>query len=56
MKIQPTSEKILPLFVRFEIFMEVTMKNAVFRDVAPCAYLCSHRKILLLTRTAEPVN
>jgi hypothetical protein len=26
------------LFLRFEVFTEVTMKNAVFWDVTPCGY------------------
>jgi hypothetical protein len=29
--------------VRFEVFKEVTMKNAVFWDVAPCRYCVNRR-------------
>jgi hypothetical protein len=31
-------------FVRFEIFTAVTMKNVVFRDVAPCRF-CVNRHV-----------
>jgi hypothetical protein len=30
-------------FVRFEVFTAVTMKNAVFWDVAPCKYFVNRR-------------
>jgi hypothetical protein len=31
----PSRKFIMPLFVRFEVFMSVTMKNAIFWDVTP---------------------
>jgi hypothetical protein len=31
------------LYVRFEVFMAVTMKNAIFWDVTPCGYCKSRR-------------
>jgi hypothetical protein len=30
-------------YVRSEVFTSATMKNAVFRDVAPCRYLVNRR-------------
>jgi hypothetical protein len=33
----------LLLFVRFEVFTAVIMKNAVFWDVAPCRYFVNRR-------------
>jgi hypothetical protein len=35
--------KKLLTFVGFEVFTAVTMKNAVFRDMAPCEY-CKNRR------------
>jgi hypothetical protein len=32
-----------PLHVRFEVFTAVTMKKAIFWDVAPCRYCINRR-------------
>jgi hypothetical protein len=40
--------------VKFEVFMAVTMKNAIFWDIKPSSYLTGDT--LRLGYTAQPVN